>query len=479
MKKHFILIVFLVTYFLIIAFKLVSHPTPFYDWDESIYMEAGREMFTRQSFIPLWEGKAWLEKPPLVPLLYAGIAQIPFVKPEISTRIFTLILSVITLFFAYVWIYKLTKSDIISNSVVFLTALTPIFLQRAQIVNTDVFLFLGWLGYLLFYANFWLGLFFLVIGVGSKSILGLFPLLMISLYQFYLFFFIKHKNKKQFLATLKTAVIQVLFLSIWYLVMFLVFKGEFWKVHFSEHLFDRVTSSIESHFGTRTFYIELIGQQFPIIWILGIFGLIIFLYQYLYKKFNSKKLFLGFFFAPWFIFLNLTKTKIVWYLYPALSQIAFFIAYPLTLLKRSKYLSVAVLIFFLLFMGYLNFYQSNFFKAHYSTENQYYQTAVLAGSQCSNLYILVDSGTRNTNNVLTQMHLTISTTDWYGNHPQMAYYFGKYTLFYYNKVQFETDTASLSSGSCVALEKDDFNQKTEGSLSLLSNINSFLLYKIR
>ncbi|MDO8610846.1 MAG: hypothetical protein Q7R95_09970, partial [bacterium] len=70
LQKHILIIVFLVFYFGITSYKFIHTPTPFYDWDESIYAQVGREMINQKSVIPLWQGKFWLDKPPLVPLAY-------------------------------------------------------------------------------------------------------------------------------------------------------------------------------------------------------------------------------------------------------------------------------------------------------------------------------------------------------------------------------------------------------------------------
>src|SRR3989338_7412997 len=95
LKNHSPIILFLIFYFSITFYKLVSSPAPFYDWDESIYAQVGREMFTQKSIVPLWQGKIWLDKPPLAPLAYGIIGRTIPVSPEISTRTFTLLLSIL------------------------------------------------------------------------------------------------------------------------------------------------------------------------------------------------------------------------------------------------------------------------------------------------------------------------------------------------------------------------------------------------
>src|SRR3989344_7252617 len=152
-EVHLLLIFFLSFYFIVISFKLITHPTPFYDWDESINVQVSKETIANKSFVPLWQGNAWLDKPPL-PFLFFGIIMklTPFLQPEISLRLTSLFLSLIALIFIY-FIYlkvanetsevKEERSDgktsdvkkIIATLTVITTAFTPIFLQRSQILN--------------------------------------------------------------------------------------------------------------------------------------------------------------------------------------------------------------------------------------------------------------------------------------------------------------------------------------------------------
>src|SRR5438067_1934450 len=75
------------------------------------------------------------------------------------------------------------------------TGFSQTFLQRAQIVNTDTFLLIGWLGYMLYYPRFGLSLFFLFIGVFCKSLLGFYPAIIMAAYEFFRFI-TKKINKK-------------------------------------------------------------------------------------------------------------------------------------------------------------------------------------------------------------------------------------------------------------------------------------------
>src|SRR3990172_4643251 len=123
MKKHWPIIVFLSIYFVLIASKLISHPTPFFDWDESLYVQTGKEMIEQNKFLmPVWQGTYWLDKPPLVPLIYGLIAKLTFfTTPEISTRLFSLYISIIILSFVYIFYDRILKNRWLSTLTVAIT----------------------------------------------------------------------------------------------------------------------------------------------------------------------------------------------------------------------------------------------------------------------------------------------------------------------------------------------------------------------
>ena len=56
-------------------------------------------------------------------------------------------------------------------------------------------------------------------------------------------------------------MLQFFILSLWFIAMFVIFGKAFFWQHIIESHFRRVTSSIEFHFGQRTFYITLALEQ--------------------------------------------------------------------------------------------------------------------------------------------------------------------------------------------------------------------------
>lgn len=454
-KKHFLFFIFIIFYAGAIGYKLIAQPTPFFDWDESLYVQTGKEMLQNNYFFfPVWQGIPWLDKPPLIPLLYGLVMKIFFFIPsEISTRLFTLIIALIVLTLIYTLCYRTTQNKFVSWLSTALTAFTPIFFQRSQVVNLDMFLLLGWLGYVLFYEHFFAGLFFLFVAVFSKSLIGFYAPAVVSCFYIYLFFTkkisffdLKEKAKK---IGMQTAI-----LLTWFIAMLLIFKDEFWKQHIIESHFRRVTSSIEFHFGQRTFYIDLAREQFGMFFWIALIGLILTIILYFKKE---KKLLYSLFLFPWFMFLNLTKTKIFWYFYAAIPQFAFLAAAPLEFFKKKKIIYIALSIFLIGTTVYQSFVKQNIFANVYSRYEPHYYLATYAKENCKTLHILMNETTRNDFATLENMGLLITTTKWWGNHPSIVYYAEKPVFFYYDKNEFINKLPRLAEQSCVSVESADLD----------------------
>lgn len=454
-KGHWLVISFLIFYFLTIAYKLIVYNTPFYNWDESIYSQSGREMIAQKSLlVPLWQGQPWLDKPPL-PLLVYGIALSIFPKEaEVATRIVTLMFSILTLLMIYILYEKVARDRIVALVTIVITAFIPTFLQRAQVLNVDVFLLFGWLGYMLFAANFRISLIFLLVGVLSKSLLGFYPVLLFITYSGYLFFR-KKISREKLLADLKKRFTQIVIASIWFIIMIFQYGNDFINSHFYESHFKRISASIESHFGARTFYIDLLFIELGIFIWPSILGGIYILYQWL-KKRDDKKTLLAFFFVPWFLLLNLTKTKIAWYIYPVVSQFAFLAAYSLEITKSRRTIKYVLAAAVIIFISLNNFKDGRFFKTLYSSEDDAYHIALAAKNKCRRLTYLVNPETRKANATLKSMNLTITSTEWWGDHPRVVYYFGKPVRFEYIKESFEKNIAFVE---CAVLSKEDIDEK--------------------
>jgi len=474
MKKHWPLIIFLVFYFSIIVFKLISYPAPFYDWDEAIYAQVGREAITNKSLFLTLQGSPWLEKPPLAPVLYGVISSLSM-SPEISTRLASLILSLIALILIYYFVLRICKNEQISFLTVVITATNTLFIQRAQIINTDVLLLIGWLGYFLFYEKYWISLFFLFVGFFSKSLLGIYPAGLMVMFHFYKYLR-KEVSLKDFIYQSLKRLSQILILISWYFLMFFRYGNEFIQVHFIDHLFKRVTKSIESHFGARTYYFDLIIKEYGYGLFLNLLSIILLLKTYLKQKISSNKFLLSFCLFPWFIFLNLTKTKIEWYLYPTIPQFAFLLSYPISVIK-NKLFSLIIVITLTILLIYKLIIIDGFFSKYYSTYNEIYKMSILASKECKSLKVTASKNERKDHDVLTQLNLLISTSEVNGNHPSIIYYFNKPVKYIYSIKQINNEIALIQQKSCITLYKEDLSLININTLYNIGMFGDLYLYK--
>jgi len=471
MKKHIPFFVVLFAFLTLHFFKVIFKVSPFFDWDEGIYAQVGREMIRARSFlVPLWQGTPWLDKPPLPPLLY-GLAGLIPVQAEISMRVVSVLISGVVLGLLYIFAYRFTDSVLPALLTIVITAYTPAFLQRTQVLNVDVFLLMGWLGYVLWYKRLWVGTFFLLVGVLSKSLLGFFPLAMITSYELFLFMVAKRKNKHEFMSFIANTLFQLLIASLWFLWMYYRFGTDFIQYHIVDSHFKRVTASIEQHFGQRTYYIDILIAQLRFLLVPAVLSFGILVYDMIARR--RKTSFFALIFLPWFIFLNLTKTKIEWYIYPVIPQFVFLSVYW-TRYVRGWWQQVAVGAAILLFFFKVMTPYDALITAEYSPFEDHQRIAIDAHKAgCDDLTILVNKDTRTSYETLASMGLVIHTTTWWGNHPSMAYYADASTRFIYSTNEMENRITLGAKHTCFIETVEDWNNNP--LLHLLSKNKGYVL----
>ena len=471
MKKYIPLFIFLVVFVGLNIYKVTTDVRPFFDWDEGIYAQVGKEMVQAKSYlVPLWQGKAWLDKPFIPPLLYGLMTYIP-VQNEVSMRVLTVLLSACALALLYIFAQRHSKSILVAVLTVIFTSFLPAFLQRTQSLNVDVFLLIGWLGYVLWYRNLLLGTFFLTFGVLSKSLLGYFPVAMVFFYELMQVLIIGKKRKKQFMLFVKNTIIQMGISSLWFIGMYIRFGYEFIQYHIIDSHFKRVTASIEQHFGQRTFYIDQLFDGLRLSLIPALISLLFLSYTVIKKK--TKDAYFSLIFVPWFLFLNLTKTKIAWYLYPVLPQFIYLCVYSLTLLKRKSLQGIFAGVMLIYFFTRL-FSPTSYLTANFSTWEDHQRIAQDAQkAQCKMFFVLVNVSTRTSYATLKSMDLVIHTTTWWGNHPSMAYYSESKTTYEYTLANFTHEITTSPPQTCFTAEKEDWTG--DWGLTLLSKNKTFIL----
>jgi len=472
-KKHWLIAVLLLVIGSLLSYKLLTSPRPLFDWDESLYVQNGIEMLETNSYlVPLWQGKAWLDKPPLSPLLFGLATKIAPIPVEISTRLFTLSLSLLALGLVYALYYKVTQSSLVATLTAAITAFLPIFTQRMQVVSLDPTLLIGWLGFFLFSEKPVISTLFLILSVQSKSLLGFYPLALYISFQLFLLL-TKQLKQADFKKIFMICLGQGALLLLWYFVAFGVYGEAFWQQHIIESHFRRVSSSLESHFGQRTFYFDLLLSELGWIKWLSLAGFIGTLILYLQKKVSAQTFFLIHAFFPWFVFLNLTKTKIAWYLYPVLPQFAFYAAYFLIFFK-NQWLKLWLFLSVILIVGYQGIINRQILTLFYSAEDPHIKVAKVARNNCANLAVLVPDYTRETYATLKKMDLTITTTNWWGEHPSMVFYFKNPLKFFYSTKNF---AHSLPSYQCAVINSGDETTLLKSKLTIFRSFDKMRLYR--
>ncbi len=475
---HVPVIVFLAAFFCAVSYKIVTNPPPFFDWDESIYAQVGREMMRKASLlVPYWQGRPWLDKPPVPNLFYGLVGLLP-VQPEISTRIATLLLSVTVLAFLYRLSLRVTKSRTASLLAVVITAFLPVYFQRSIALNVDVFLMIGWLGYVLWYDRFVPSTLFLIIAVLSKSLLGFFPPLMFLLYHAYCLIR-KDISFAVFREQAGKILLQSAIASLWFVYMLARFGYPFIQYQFIDSHFKRVASSIEQHFGQRTFYVTVLIDQFKLLLIPALMSSVYLAYAFFAKKKERLPAFISLIFLPWFLFLNVTKTKIEWYIYPVLTQFALLSAYPVslvknTLLRLGLFAALGSLYFFTITPV------SMLFSRPFSTWEDHQLIAIEAKKHdCSSLKVLVSRDTRTSYATLKSMDLVISTTTWWGNHPSIAYYSDTDTTYLYEENAAKDTFRNPDRGECLIIGSEDGSvlPPEKGMRKVPSENRTYLLYQ--
>jgi hypothetical protein len=288
-------------------------------------------------------------------------------------------------------------------------------------------------------------------------------------------------STKEFMTLLRQMVTQAGIMMIWYLSMFFVFKEAFFREHIVESHFKRVSSSIESHFGQKTYYIDVMLEQIGLpMFFISIVGTFVMVFEYIKRKINDEKVLNGMYLMPWFVFLNLTKTKIFWYLLPAIPQFSFLPFYPLKLISKNKNIYIIAGFFIIGIFLYRNLYQQRFLEAQYSDYSPHYELALYAKNKCNQIDALMNPTTRNTFDTLHKMDLTITTTDWWGEHPSMVFYFGKKINMIYDKEEMGERITKLDKNTCVITVKEDEDiLKNNAKLTLLKKFGEYSLFKIR
>ncbi|GIW62795.1 MAG: hypothetical protein KatS3mg090_0621 [Patescibacteria group bacterium] len=420
---------------------------PFYDWDEGIYAQVGKEIIQNKNIKTTFNGTVWLNKPPLLHLITAFALKLSKTYEETNARLVITVFSFLVILLTYKLTLKLTNNKLLSLLSTALLLSSKTYIERSSILNTDIIIGLSWIGYVYFIDKFWIKTFFLVLGVWSKSLVGFFPLV----YEIINFV---HKNKKVTISKIRiflaTVFIQVGIASLWYFYAYLNFGDYFLKAHFYDQIFKRVIKPIESHFGNNLgllYYPYLFWNDSKILTLLSVTSIVTILYNLIHKlkkiRFNFIKLFynlnqlelLVVFYLPFLLLLTISKSKIYWYItfiLPLLSITA--VSILLKIKKKIIYWLIFITVFLFSLTSFLQ--QTIFYNHKVSTNERYVLAECVKEESAEKLAYLMKESERLNYRFLKENDLDTATTFIYGGSPSFVYYSNKKPDFYYEEKKF-------------------------------------------
>lgn len=436
----------------------------FYDWDEGMYAQIAREILKNKSLVTTFNGQLWFDKPPLSHLLI-GISFFIFGESHFFSRLIMVFLALLLLVLTFFLTKKITNSSTASLLTVLALSSTSIFIERSTMLNSDLLVAISWLGYFLFWENYWLKLIFLIIGVLSKSVLGFYPLLFEGIY--YLLNW--KKIKKINFVKLGLFLLSPL---LWYFFGIFKFGQQFIYHHFLSQMFKRIYVPIELHFGNKFFYFTALWQNLSVISLLIIFGYLL-LFKNLKKEIkNLKNLLIMISPLPFLFFLTIMRTKIDWYLIIFLPLLIILIAYFYTKIHYQR-LRKMVFIFIIFFFLFKFLPKTFFLKVAYQIPEKLILAQCLSKTNNKNFILLVDDQERKNRNFLEAAHYETTSSFYYGGSPSFVFYLNKPIEFYYDQKKFLENYLKYQ---VIILSKKDFKdlKKEIGYKKLVCQTDNWL-----
>ncbi|MBP6993877.1 glycosyltransferase family 39 protein [Candidatus Woesebacteria bacterium] len=442
-KVLILLLLLLVSVGLIWQVISLSHFVPLHDWDEAIYAQVAKEWLKSPSLTLHYNGVVWFEKPPVPFVLMGGLMAL-FGTSILPLRILSAVLGILTLVSVYSIAKRITKQSMVGLVAATVLLSSNFFLDRSSLINVDMYLTLSWLLYVVS-EKLGLRLLAIVLGVGSKSLLGFIPLLVDLCYELF--------SRTLTLRKIRDYSIQMVVGSIWYVVMFAKFGSVFVQSHFLDHMISRITRPIELHFGDRFFYIIQIGNDLGVWSVIALIGGIL-LAVYVFRSFlqhkegqnaSMRKLVSLTIALPlvYLALLTVGKSKLTWYTIPVIPFLAIWASLTIhKIQKLHKYL-----VFLPILIVAINL--SVFGIRTISEDFQKYQVPDKTNlALCINtiekgggepLVYLVSSQERTDAQVIEAAKLQIGSSFIYGSAPAFVYYVNQPVSFYYSSDKMKTD----------------------------------------
>jgi len=456
--------------FLFIFFGLIFRNfhlalTLFTEWDEGIYAQVAQEILNNKTLFTTFNGQVYLHLPPLVHSLIAFVFVL-FGRSEFWARISLISIAFLLLILTYKAAKKIalilspnTKPvQIMMGSLipVLLLASSSVFIERSALINSDTLIAVSWIGYLLYRDSFWKKLFFLTLGVWSKSVFGFYPVL----FDMVIWIF---QKKKITASKIQRYIIFIVIPSLWYIVGLIKYGNTFIYHHFLSQVLKRITVPIELHFGGKFFYFSFLWEKMGVINILFIINYFLYgiyviraLVKHRLRFFNKKNLFIFLFMIapfPFFTFLTVMKTKIYWYVIMFFPFMCISLVYLYVSLKNKLFQ-------FVFFTVIVIYFLVSFISQTYLAKITYIQPDKLKLAKCiapkpyNKLAFLVDFDERKIKNFLEAAHYDTAISFYWGGSPSFVFYVQKKVDYYYNIDEF---IDNFQRYHLIVLSEEDLN----------------------
>ncbi len=442
---------------------MLSNFVPFHDWDEAIYAQVAREWSKSPSLTLHYNGAVWFEKPP-VPFILMG-AVFALLGSGITTvlviRLISVILGVASLWCVFTITRQLTKRTILGLLAACMYITSGYFLDRSSIVNVDIYLTLGWLLYVIS-ENLSVRVLAILLGVGSKSLLGFVPLIVEMCYVIG-----RHNLTAK---KIRNYLIEIILGSVWYVIMYIKFGWSFIQSHFLDHLVARILRPIELHSGDKFYYLEKIWQDQGLLLVLAFLGAVV-LVSTLIKQLrasprnSSATTKLGFLLiiipTLYICILTVGKAKLHWYIMPIIPFVSILAALGIQKIHDvHRVLKILpIFVFGLYFSFFIHHITAQDFSK-YSVPDKtklarcISETSLGEGAQ---VVYLVSPQERTDAGVIEAAKLQIGSSFIYGSAPSFVFYSQKPVLFYYSPSKLAEDILAgklVNSQVLIIHEKD-------------------------
>ena len=345
-KKIPLILLATVSFVLIFINLGTNHLIP---WDEAIYAKVASNIVDSGDFLTLrWKSDApWFEKPPLYFWISAILLRVIPDDPELAVRLPSAIAGFFSVLVTYFFGKRLFgKTAGFISGLALLTSFHFLYYSRLGMLDVACTFFI--LASLYFYhlgmsalsarrkyMNYALSGLFFGLAVLTKGVIGLFPLIIIILYQATTIAYelVKWRRLPKTFKGSMYGLALTLFTSLivflpWHLKMYQLYGNEFVGAYLGYHVVERATMEVEDKTAPLFWYVTVLKVSMRL-WFIALLPAIVFgLYSVLKRTGDRRNLW---FVAVWalavFILLSMARSKLVWYIMPIYPALAIVVGY--------------------------------------------------------------------------------------------------------------------------------------------------------